>query len=98
MKFKSLALFLLVGMILIQTASAACMVNGKEVPCSSFPWWIFVVIFAVAIFFFIFWIRMLVHAIKTESENKAVWIILIVLLQVLGAIIYYFAVKRKSNQ
>ena len=97
MIFKNLVTLLLMGVVFVQTASAACMVNGEEVPCSSFPWWIFVIIFAVAIFFFVFWIKMLIHAIKTESENKAVWIILIVVLQLLGAAIYYFAVKRKSN-
>jgi len=80
----------------VQSVLAACMVNGKEVPCSSFPWWIFIIIFAVAIFFFVFWLRMLIHAAKSTNPNKVVWIILIVLTQVLGAIIYYFVVKRKE--
>lgn len=83
-------------LFMIQSVLAACVVNGEEVPCSSFPWWIFIIIFAVAIFFFVFWLRMLIHAAKSSDPNKAVWIILIVLAQVLGAVIYYFVVKVKE--
>ena len=75
---------------------AACFVNGQEVPCSSFPWWIFIVIFAIGIFFFVFWLRMLIHAAKSSNSSKVGWIILIVLTQVLGAVIYYFVVKRNE--
>ena len=100
-KMKSKTIFggAILAMFLFSVQSvlaAACMVNGKEVPCNSFPWWIFIIIFAVAIFFFLFWLRMLIHAAKSTNPNKVVWIILIVLTQVLGAVIYYFVVKRKE--
>lgn len=79
-----------------QTALAACYVNGEQIPCGSFPWWIFIIIFGAAIFFFVFWLKMLIHAIKSPNPGKVGWVILIVLTQVLGAIIYYFAVKRSE--
>ena len=49
---------------------------------------------------FVFWICMLISAIQnrglTESE-KIVWVLVIVLLHVLGAIIYFFAGRPKRN-
>ncbi len=44
---------------------------------------------------FVFWIIMLVHAISKPIDNKVAWILVIILLNLLGALIYYFAVKRK---
>lgn len=41
---------------------------------------------------------MLVDAIKHEENNKALRIILIVFLNTLGAIIYYFAEKRPRKK
>jgi hypothetical protein len=48
----------------------------------------------------IFWIWMLVDAIKRPSEGFArlPWILLIVLSVPLGAIIYYFAVKAPADK
>lgn len=48
---------------------------------------------------FIFWIWMLIDVIKHEKGNKAVWILVIVFGNFIGAIIYFFAVKidRKSS-
>ncbi len=46
---------------------------------------------------FVFWIMMLVDAIKREDgPNKIVWVIVIVFLHFLGALIYFFA--RKSQR
>ena len=42
----------------------------------------------------IFWIIMLIDIIKNEKNNKAIWIIVLLLGNCLGAIIYYFAAKR----
>ncbi|MBI4994969.1 PLDc N-terminal domain-containing protein [Candidatus Peregrinibacteria bacterium] len=58
-------------------------------------WAIPVVFGAIGIFGFIFWLWMLIDAIKNEKEDKAMWVVLIILLNLLGAIIYYFAKKRK---
>ena len=49
----------------------------------------------LAIFFVIFWLWMLIDAIKNQKENKFMWILLILLLNALGAIVYYLSQKRK---
>ena len=58
---------------------------------------------AVAIFLFIFWIKMLIDSIKRDfkkDNEKIVWVLVIVLLGFIGATIYYFAVKAndKNNE
>ena len=78
-------------------ALATCNVNGHEVPCSQFPWWIFVVLFVIGIAFFVFWLRMLIHVVKTPVPNKVVWIICMVLFNLPTAVIYYFVVKKNFN-
>ncbi len=47
-----------------------------------------------------FWIWMLVDAIKRELTDgeKIAWVLVIVFLSWLGAIIYYFAVKRPDKK
>lgn len=45
---------------------------------------------------FIFWLIMLIDCIKREFDQKALWIILILVLGIVGAILYYFMVKRKG--
>jgi prolipoprotein diacylglyceryltransferase len=58
------------------------------------------IILAFVIFIFIFWIWMLLDAVqrkfKTDGE-KIAWVLIIIFLHILGAIIYYFAVKNKDN-
>src|SRR3989344_19181 len=54
-------------------------------------WGIFMVIMLAGL---VFWIVMLVHAISHDIKDKALWIILLLLTGWLGAIIYYFVVKR----
>ncbi len=57
-------------------------------------------IMAAALFSFIFWIWMIVDCAQRDmkGDNKVVWILILVFLGILGAIIYYFAVKRKSKK
>jgi hypothetical protein len=46
----------------------------------------------------IFWIRMLINAIKRKYKDKIdkiVWVLVIIFLGLIGALIYYFVVKRK---
>ncbi len=53
---------------------------------------------AIAILAIVFWIMMLVDAAKRkfkQSEEKIVWVIIIALLGIIGALVYYFVVKRK---
>jgi len=84
-----------------QLALAQCYLNGEEIPCSEMPGWFWGFMIGMpilGILFFIFWLVMLIDAIKNQKENKLMWILLIVLLNVLGAIIYYFVEKRKRKK
>jgi len=58
---------------------------------------LFVIILILAI---IFWIFMLIDSIKRkykDENDKIAWILVIVLVGILGAIIYYFVVKIKKK-
>lgn len=50
-----------------------------------------------ALVLFGFWIWMLVHAIKNEPKDQAIWILILMLTNFWGGIIYFFAVKRKMD-
>ena len=53
----------------------------------------------VAIAVFIFWVMMLVDAIRHASEKtKLVWVVVIIFTHVIGALIYYFIEKRPRNK
>jgi prolipoprotein diacylglyceryltransferase len=54
--------------------------------------------FVFAVWSVVFWIRMLIHVAKHDVENKVVWILIIVLTGILGAIIYYFVVKKDFDK
>jgi len=106
---SSLTLGLLAVANQVAFAAAKCTVNGREVDCAElgnqvkgFLGWgigIFLLFAALGIWATVFWIMMIVHAAKHNVENKAMWIILIVFTGIVGALIYYFVVKRKfSNQ
>ncbi len=56
---------------------------------------------ALGIFLFIFWIMMIIDCANRKFKNdsdKIVWIIVIVLVQIIGAIIYYFVVKKPNKR
>lgn len=53
-----------------------------------------IAITGIIIFFFVFWIMMIIHAATYPVENKTVWIIVLILTGFLGAIAYYFVIKR----
>lgn len=44
----------------------------------------------------IFWIWMLVDCIKRRFDQKTLWIVLLIILGWIGAIAYYFVIKRKN--
>ncbi len=107
--FSSFALGLFAVASQVALAQSKCTVNGREVDCAELGnqikgflgWGIggFLVIAALGIWATVFWIMMIVHAAKHNVENKAMWIILMVFTGIVGALIYYFVVKRKfSNQ
>lgn len=83
--------------------AARCTVNGVDTACPEGLEWLagfgiglMIFVFVVGILATIFWIMMLVHAATKPIENRAVWIIVLVFTGILGAIIYYFVVKRKT--
>ena len=92
----------------VALAAAKCTLNGQEIDCAELGnkvkgflgWGIggFLVIFALGILATVFWIMMIIHAAKHNVENKAMWIILMVFTGIVGALIYYFVVKRKFAQ
>ena len=92
---------------LVSATGAVCKVNGQVVPCdqlwSSFKWLagagigLVAVLFLVGILAFVFWLLMVIDAIKRDIEHKPIWILVLLLTGLIGAIIYYFAVKRKAR-
>jgi TctA family transporter len=61
----------------------------------------FLAIAAIAILALVFWILMLVDSIKRkykDDNDKIVWVLVIVLLGILGAIVYYFVIKRDKKK
>ncbi|MFH1142157.1 MAG: PLDc N-terminal domain-containing protein [Candidatus Uhrbacteria bacterium] len=96
-----------VGVQLAQ-AQSKCVINGQEVPCEEFGnqvkgflgWGIGIFLLAavIGISATIFWIMMIIHAAQHDIENKAMWIILMVFTGIIGALIYYFVVKRNFNK
>jgi len=52
----------------------------------------------IALALLVFWIRMLIDAIKNpglSSTERIVWVLVILFLQWIGAIIYFFAGRRR---
>ena len=61
----------------------------------------FFITFVVGIFFFVFWILMLVDVIQRKfkkDSDKIIWILIIVFTNWVGAIIYYFVVKKPNKK
>lgn len=59
------------------------------------------IIAGISIFSFVFWILMIVDCVKRkfkEDSEKIIWILVIVFAGIVGALIYYFIVKRKDKK
>jgi len=55
-------------------------------------------IVAIIVLSIVFWIYMLVDSIQhkyKDSNDKVVWVLVIIFTGIIGAMIYYFVVKRK---
>ncbi len=51
------------------------------------------------IFVFVFWLVMLIDAIKNSPEKmKLIWVIVIIFTWIIGALIYYFVEKRPREK
>ncbi|MEI6058182.1 MAG: PLDc N-terminal domain-containing protein [archaeon] len=60
--------------------------------------WLFFVV--LGILAFIFWIFMIVDVVQRKFKNesdKIVWALVVILLHIVGALIYYFVVKRENK-
>jgi hypothetical protein len=59
------------------------------------------VFFPISLALFGFWVWMLIHAIQNRGLNdseRIVWVIVIVFVNLLGAIIYFFVGRPKANE
>ena len=64
---------------------------------------VFLVLLAIAlfVFLFVFWILMIIDCAKRDFKKdveKIVWILVLIFLQVIGALIYYFVVKADDKK
>ena len=92
----------------VALAQAKCTVNGEEVDCAEAGaqlnglfGGLFVVMIIVALISLagtIFWVLMIIHAASKPIENRALWIIVMVFTGPVGALIYYFVVKREFDK
>ncbi|MEK7074877.1 MAG: PLDc N-terminal domain-containing protein [Patescibacteria group bacterium] len=92
----------------IAFAQATCTVNGKQVPCEqafqTLKTWAGLGFGAIIAFIvllvlgFIFWLMMLIHASTKPIENRGMWVVILLFTSIIGAVAYYFAVKRKFNR
>jgi formate hydrogenlyase subunit 3/multisubunit Na+/H+ antiporter MnhD subunit len=59
-----------------------------------------ILLIAIPILLSLFWLLMLIDCATKEFKDKTdkiVWILVIILLHIVGAVIYYFAIKRKRR-
>jgi hypothetical protein len=66
-------------------------------------WWKFIkkiMVFAFPIFILTsaFWIWMLVDCLNKSSKDKLIWVLVIIFLNILGAVLYFFIERKKIQQ
>jgi H+/Cl- antiporter ClcA len=101
--------YALVVLVVVSSAYAAatCTVNGRDVPCDQF-WddygWLFgamgifwVIAMVFALIGTIFWVWMLVDCANRSFKQKTKWIVIIAVLNIIGAVAYYLIIKRKGK-
>lgn len=57
--------------------------------------------FLIGIGCFVFWVLMLIDAIQRKFKDpneKIIWVLVIVFTHIIGALIYYFLVKKKNKK
>ena len=100
MKKLTIIFLILLFLLPLAVSAAECTLNGKSIPCSEIPTWVWILPIVFIIIFIAgltFWIWMLVDCIRFEEKNRIAWIVVLFLLGILGAIIYFFAGKRKRK-
>jgi hypothetical protein len=61
---------------------------------------VFLVMTAIGIAFFLFWLWMLIHAITNKGLSdmeKILWVLVVIFLPVLGPILYFFIGRPKGT-
>lgn len=85
--------------VLAQTEAAAGAVAGSFVLGFFVIWGLMV---ALGLALFIFWIVMIVDIVKRENwkddSEKTVWLLIVILVGWLGALIYYFIIKKDHDK
>lgn len=84
--------------------TATCTLNGKNVDCAEMTktaksWFntgLWTLLFFGILFLIggIFWLVMLIHALSNPIPNKILWVAVIFFVSFIGAVIYYFVIKR----
>lgn len=57
-----------------------------------------VILVPISLAIFAFWLWMLVDATTRKFDNKTIWIILILLLNIFGALLYFFIIKERFKK
>lgn len=63
-----------------------------------FVGFIILIVFIISLPLTAFWVWMLVDAVKRDFENKVAWIVILALTSFIGAIIYYFTIRRAAKR
>jgi uncharacterized BrkB/YihY/UPF0761 family membrane protein len=58
---------------------------------------IFLVAILAMLFASLFWVMMLVDCAKRDFKDKTVWIIIIIFTNFLGAVLYYYIIKKAED-
>lgn len=79
------------------------MFNGSFFPFMFFPLFLLfgIIGFVIGIGSFVFWVMMLVDVIQRKFKDpneKLIWILVIIFAHIVGALIYYFLVKRTHKK
>lgn len=98
--------------LVAQVAQTGCTLNDQPIDCAELadkaqPFIglgivIFATIFIIGLASFIFWLLMLIHAIKHKSPNRDTWIIILIIslvvgLGFIGALVYLIVEKKKAE-
>jgi Phospholipase_D-nuclease N-terminal len=88
----------------VRTTNETCTLNGKNVDCEEMMKWattlvkkwlgIFGIIFGVLALLGVFSLWMLIHVLSNNISHKVIWALCIFFFFPLGAIVYYFVIKR----
>ncbi len=101
MKIKKYLISALLLLTCTASVFAQCTINGEEVPCDEALPTFLGIMAALGIILFIcfaFWIWMLIDCLRRDFNDKVIWIVILLLTGILGAVLYYFLVKRKGTE